>query len=124
MLIDILDRRLSPPEDQTVVQDIVVASSLASACLSSKPKYYPSRDWEPTEFGLIGSVPSTIGGLINLKELDISNKKLGGPIPIGIGDCSMLPNMKLSNNILSGSFPIEIGNLPTTSSLGQYLPNL
>ncbi|KAK0579091.1 hypothetical protein LWI29_020876 [Acer saccharum] len=50
MLIDILDRRLSPPEDQTIVQDIVVASSLAFACLSSKPKSRPMMKHVSQEF--------------------------------------------------------------------------
>ncbi|KAK0596646.1 hypothetical protein LWI29_017704 [Acer saccharum] len=50
MLIDILDRRLSPPEDQTIVQDIVVASSLAFACLSSKPESRPTMKHVSQEF--------------------------------------------------------------------------
>ncbi|KAI9198958.1 hypothetical protein LWI28_025070 [Acer negundo] len=50
MLIDISDRRLSPPEDQTVVQDIVVASSLAFARLSSKPKSRPMMKHVSQEF--------------------------------------------------------------------------
>ncbi|KAK0578685.1 hypothetical protein LWI29_014408 [Acer saccharum] len=50
MLIDILDRRLSPPEDQTIVQDIVVASSLAFSCLSSKPKSRPMMKHVSQEF--------------------------------------------------------------------------
>ncbi|KAK2654095.1 hypothetical protein Ddye_013951 [Dipteronia dyeriana] len=42
MLIDILDKRLSPPVDQTVVQDIVVVSFFAFACLRSEPKSRPT----------------------------------------------------------------------------------
>ncbi|TXG48418.1 hypothetical protein EZV62_027712 [Acer yangbiense] len=50
MLIDVLDKRLSSPEDQTIVQDIVVASSLAFACLSSKPKSRPMMKHVSQEF--------------------------------------------------------------------------
>ncbi|TXG48419.1 hypothetical protein EZV62_027713 [Acer yangbiense] len=50
MLIDVLDKRLSPPKDQTIVQDIVVASSLAFACLSSKPKSRPMMKHVSQEF--------------------------------------------------------------------------
>ncbi|KAK0577860.1 hypothetical protein LWI29_001345 [Acer saccharum] len=50
MLIDILDRRLSLPKDQTIVQDIVVASSLAFACLCSKPKSRPMMKHVSEEF--------------------------------------------------------------------------
>ncbi|TXG65777.1 hypothetical protein EZV62_007052 [Acer yangbiense] len=44
---------LSPPRDQTIVQDIVVVSSLAFACLSSKPKSRPTMKRLSQEF-LIG----------------------------------------------------------------------
>ncbi|KAK0579897.1 hypothetical protein LWI29_033191 [Acer saccharum] len=50
ILIDVLDKRLSPPEDQTIVQDIVVALSLAFACLSSKPKSRPMMKHVSQEF--------------------------------------------------------------------------
>ncbi|KAL5823470.1 hypothetical protein ACOSQ4_021370 [Xanthoceras sorbifolium] len=50
MLSDVLDKRLSPPEDRTVVQDIVVASSLAFACLRSKPKSRPTMRRVSEEF--------------------------------------------------------------------------
>ncbi|KAK3227513.1 hypothetical protein Dsin_007375 [Dipteronia sinensis] len=42
MLIDVLDSRLSPPTDPTVVQDIALASSIALACLHSEPKFRPT----------------------------------------------------------------------------------
>ncbi|KAK2647533.1 hypothetical protein Ddye_015022 [Dipteronia dyeriana] len=41
-LIDVLDSRLSPPIDHTVVQDIALASSIALACLHSEPKFRPT----------------------------------------------------------------------------------
>ncbi|KAI9152963.1 hypothetical protein LWI28_003655 [Acer negundo] len=41
-LIDVLDSRLSPPIDHTVVQDIALASSIALACLHSEPKFHPT----------------------------------------------------------------------------------
>ncbi|KAL5738997.1 hypothetical protein ACOSQ2_028177 [Xanthoceras sorbifolium] len=50
MLSDVLDKRLSLPEDRTVVQDIVVASSLAFACLRSKPKSRPTMRRVSEEF--------------------------------------------------------------------------
>ncbi|KAL5741202.1 hypothetical protein ACOSP7_027934 [Xanthoceras sorbifolium] len=42
MLSDILDPCLSAPMDQMVVQDIVLVSSVAFACLRSKPKSRPT----------------------------------------------------------------------------------
>ena len=42
MLIDVLDQRLLLPVDHTVVQDVVLASSIALACLHSEPKARPT----------------------------------------------------------------------------------
>ncbi|KAK0599933.1 hypothetical protein LWI29_009962 [Acer saccharum] len=41
-LIDVLDQRLLLPVDHTVVQDVVLASSIALACLHSEPKARPT----------------------------------------------------------------------------------
>ena len=50
LLIDILDPRLSPPMEQTVVQDIFFVSSVALACLHSNPKSQPSMQRVSQEF--------------------------------------------------------------------------
>ncbi|KAK0602759.1 hypothetical protein LWI29_036735 [Acer saccharum] len=50
MLIDILDPRLSPPVDQMVMQDIVLASIIAFACLRSEPKSRPTMKRVSQEF--------------------------------------------------------------------------
>ncbi|KAK0602854.1 hypothetical protein LWI29_037574 [Acer saccharum] len=50
MLIDILDPRLSPPADQMVMQDIVLASTIAFACLRSEPKSRPTKKHVSQEF--------------------------------------------------------------------------
>lgn len=41
MLYEILDQRIQFPTDQTIQQNIILASSLAFACLRSKPKSRP-----------------------------------------------------------------------------------
>ncbi|KAK0600764.1 hypothetical protein LWI29_018227 [Acer saccharum] len=50
MLIDILDPRLSPPADQMIMQDIVLASTIAFACLHSEPKSRPTMKRVSQEF--------------------------------------------------------------------------
>ncbi|KAK2658124.1 hypothetical protein Ddye_011176 [Dipteronia dyeriana] len=42
MLIDVLDPRPNPPEDQMVVQDIAIISTIAFACLLSDPRPRPT----------------------------------------------------------------------------------
>lgn len=44
MLIDLLDQRApSPIDDQTVIQDIILVSKIAFACLRSKPTSRPMQ---------------------------------------------------------------------------------
>ena len=45
MLSDALDPRLSPPRNQVVAADIVVAATLALACLDLKPKSRPTMKY-------------------------------------------------------------------------------
>ncbi|KAH9657239.1 MDIS1-interacting receptor like kinase 2 [Citrus sinensis] len=50
MLIDVLDPRLSPPVDRMVMQDIVLVTTVALACLHSKPKFRPTMQRVCQEF--------------------------------------------------------------------------
>ncbi|KAK3199326.1 hypothetical protein Dsin_022741 [Dipteronia sinensis] len=50
MLMDIVDPRLSPPMDKLIAQDVVLVSSVAFACLHSKPKFRPSMQRVSQEF--------------------------------------------------------------------------
>ncbi|GKV08694.1 hypothetical protein SLEP1_g20292 [Rubroshorea leprosula] len=45
MLSDVLDTRLTPPRSKTVTQSIVVAATLAFACLHAKPKCRPTMKY-------------------------------------------------------------------------------
>ena len=49
-LIDVLDQRLSPPTNQMVAQNIVLAATLAFACLSREPKTRPTMKQVSQEF--------------------------------------------------------------------------
>ncbi|KAL5790077.1 hypothetical protein ACOSQ2_004965 [Xanthoceras sorbifolium] len=49
-LIDLLDPRLLPPNNQMVMQDILLVSTIALACLHSKPKSRPTMQLISQEF--------------------------------------------------------------------------
>ena len=66
---------------------------------------------------LSGSIPAELGNLANLEVLFLFNNQLSGSIPAELGNLSNLQNLYLPFNQLSGSIPIELGNL---SNL-QYL---
>ena len=50
MLIDVLDPRLSPPVDRMVMQEIVLVTTVALACLHSKPQFRPTMQRVCQEF--------------------------------------------------------------------------
>jgi Leucine-rich repeat (LRR) protein len=61
--------------------------------------------------GLSGTIPSQIGNLALLTELNLSNNKLIDSIPADIGQLSGLTQLKLNSNELSGDIPSEIYDL-------------
>ena len=64
---------------------------------------------------LSGQIPSEIGYLTDLNELDLYANQLTGSIPLEIGNLSNLNFLYLSENRLSGQIPPEIGNLTRLS---------
>lgn len=59
--------------------------------------------------GLTGALPSQIGQLTNLAELDASDNKMTG-LPAELGQLSKLEILNVSNNRLTG-LPMELANL-------------
>ncbi|XAR65510.1 Non-specific serine/threonine protein kinase [Bertholletia excelsa] len=57
-----------------------------------------------------GDLPPEIG-LMPLIVLNISHNKFSGPIPTQIGDIECLQNLDLSYNNFSGNFPTSLGHL-------------
>lgn len=54
---------------------------------------------------LTGAIPESIGNLISLKELSLTNDLISGPLPSGLENCSNLDIIKLSNNIILDKIP-------------------
>ncbi|UCH62481.1 MAG: VCBS repeat-containing protein [Fidelibacterota bacterium] len=70
---------------------------------------------------LSGSIPSSIGDLVELKILSLYGNNLSGTIPASIGNLDQLTGLRLEGNLLIGAVPDEIGNLTNLSYL--YLNN-
>ncbi|XP_059281187.1 MDIS1-interacting receptor like kinase 2-like, partial [Lycium ferocissimum] len=64
-----------------------------------------------------GPIPSELGNLKNLTELELSHNQLTGSIPITLGDLTELQILYLYSNKLSGPIPSELGNLKNLTKL-------
>ena len=60
---------------------------------------------------LMGTIPTGLGNLANLKELFFYKNQLSGAIPTDLGNLSNLTYLDLADNQLSGVIPVELGNL-------------
>ncbi|KAL7588781.1 hypothetical protein Lser_V15G37549 [Lactuca serriola] len=60
---------------------------------------------------LKGRIPETLGGLANLRDLDLSYNKLTGLIPESVRGLRFLQVLDLSENQLTGPIPEFLGNL-------------
>lgn len=73
---------------------------------------------------LVGEIPPEIGQLINLEWLLLSDGKLTGNIPPEIGRLTNLAYLSLSNNELTGNIPAAIGQLDNVRNLFLGYNNL
>ena len=67
--------------------------------------------------GLDGVLPPELGGLSELRILDLDRNQLSGGIPPELGSLEKLERLRLFVNFLSGPVPPELGQLPELQSL-------
>ena len=73
---------------------------------------------------LSGALPSNLGDLRRLTELDISNNELTGAIPSSLGNISNLRALRLDGNRLTGSIPSALCKFASTINPQQGSANL
>jgi len=73
---------------------------------------------------LTGRIPSLIGNLSLLTQLDLGQQSLTGTIPSSIGNLGQLTSLSLGGNYLSGSIPPSIGSLDQLAWLELHDNNL
>ena len=61
---------------------------------------------------LVGSLPSTLGNLVELEHFDLANNGFTGEIPASLGKCENLKVLRLRGmKGLTGPLPETLGNL-------------
>ena len=69
---------------------------------------------------LDGSIPAALGGLADLRRLDLDGNALTGAIPAELGDLARLKQLHLFENRLTGPLPPELGKLTNLWVLSLY----
>lgn len=67
---------------------------------------------------LVGTLPTTVGGLSALVRLNLHTNQLSGSIPASIGNITTLEQLWLFSNQMTGTLPTSIGNLSNLSHFG------
>ena len=73
-----------------------------------------------TGLGLTGNIPASLGGLDDLRRLDLDDNDLTGPVPAELGNLTKLDQLYLFNNRLTGAIPPELGKLTLLRYLFLY----
>lgn len=60
---------------------------------------------------IVGPIPTSIGALTNLKELNLEANKMTGVIPTELLNLVDLQFLELSDNLFSGGIPAGLGSL-------------
>jgi Leucine-rich repeat (LRR) protein len=74
-----------------------------------------------THDNLTGTIPSSLGNLVNMRDFDLSGNALSGSIPSSLGNMTQVNvEIDLHNNLLTGGLPASFQNLTqlTTLDLG------
>ena len=66
---------------------------------------------------ITGSIPTELGNLTALTELNLSDNDLTGSIPSQLGKLIALTDLRLNHNSLTGSIPTELGNLTALTTI-------
>ncbi|KAI8828098.1 hypothetical protein BJ741DRAFT_670506 [Chytriomyces cf. hyalinus JEL632] len=70
-----------------------------------------------SDTNLEGTMPDSLGNLVNLEVLDMSNTRLSGCIPASFGNLVNLVDLRLQNNELSGKLPDMFGRMTKLQTL-------
>jgi Leucine-rich repeat (LRR) protein len=64
---------------------------------------------------LQGTIPTSIGSFLSIKNIDFGRNDIGGSIPSQFGNLGLLEQLWLDQNNFAGTLPTSIASLPNLS---------
>lgn len=65
-------------------------------------------------------IPTDIGMMGDLKDLQIYNNMFVGPLPSEIGNCYQLEKLEIQDNQFTGTFPVSLGTMEKLEVMKVY----
>ncbi len=100
-----------------VIKISLYANNLQGNIPSSLGNLTHLQDLELQDNQLNGSIPPELGNLIQLRSLALFSNELSSSIPSSLSNLTNVTYFDLSNNKLSGNIPSSFGNLTNLQSL-------
>jgi hypothetical protein len=66
---------------------------------------------------LQGTIPTSIGSFLSIKNIDFGRNDIGGSIPSQFGNLGLLEQLWLDQNNFAGTLPTSIASLPNLIAL-------
>ena len=89
----------------------LASNNLVGTIPSSIGQLTGLKDLQLWQNQLTGNIPLALGNLINLEILSLEENLLIGQIPVALGGLTHLRHLSLAKNQLDGSIPHQLGNL-------------
>ncbi|XP_076916430.1 PR5-like receptor kinase [Bidens hawaiensis] len=121
MMLNLASSELPSNQEDAIIGILLVYTCWAEWMdIPSKWVMHVVDHKEEGENSLSGPIPPTIGKLLWLTSLYLSQNQLSGPIPSELGNLNSLIELVLSENQLSGFIPSSFGNLTSLNLLYMY----
>ncbi|KAJ8755708.1 hypothetical protein K2173_022701 [Erythroxylum novogranatense] len=104
-------------EWNTTILDKKILSNVTCNCTFAGATVCHVTNMVLKGYNITGNLPSELGKLTYLQELDLSRNYLSGSIPSSLGQLRNLRILSLIANRLNGSIPAEIGSIASLEEL-------
>ncbi|KAK4387282.1 Receptor kinase-like protein Xa21 [Sesamum angolense] len=122
-ILDMGSNSFIGPMPNFVCRSIAKSAEWCTPCFNRKYLYFSSGFQSIWLWNQSGFLPSEIGNLKVVRDLDLSWNQFSGNVPSAIGGALSLVSLSLSHNKFRGSIPQSLGDLKGLESLDLSFNN-